>query len=110
MRALRKRCAILPRSKNKLRRNARDRLQLWVQLWWMELDGRRREVEIPGGMSIINARGRTLLPGLWEMHVHFSGVEFGPALLAAGITTARDCGGEFDYLVAQRDAATKDAL
>ncbi len=38
------------------------------------------------------------------MHTHFSGVEFGPALLAAGITTARDCGGEFDYLVAQRDA------
>jgi imidazolonepropionase-like amidohydrolase len=41
------------------------------------------------------------------MHTHFSGVEFGPALLAAGITTARDCGGEFDYLVAQRDAVEK---
>jgi imidazolonepropionase-like amidohydrolase len=38
------------------------------------------------------------------MHIHASGVEFGPALLAAGITTARDCGGEFDYLVAARDA------
>src|SRR5438552_556080 len=38
------------------------------------------------------------------MHTHFSGVEFGPALLAAGITTARDCGGERGYLVAQRGA------
>src|ERR1700733_5589736 len=65
--------------------------------------GRRREVEIPGGMAIINARGQTLLPGLWEMHVHFSGVEFGPALLAAGITTARDCGGEFEFLTSERD-------
>jgi imidazolonepropionase-like amidohydrolase len=27
--------------------------------------------------------------------------------LAAGITTARDCGGEFDFLVAQRDALEK---
>jgi len=37
-------------------------------------------------------------------------VEFGPALLAAGITTARDCGGEFDYLVASRDAEKRGAL
>ena len=44
------------------------------------------------------------MPGLWEMHIHASGIEFGPALLAAGITTARDCGGEFDYLFAQRQA------
>jgi imidazolonepropionase-like amidohydrolase len=65
--------------------------------------GRRREVEIPAGMAIVNARGQTLLPGLWEMHTHFSGVEFCPALLAAGITTARDCGGEFEFLTAERD-------
>ena len=65
--------------------------------------GRRREVQIPAGMAIVNARGQTLLPGLWEMHIHFSGVEFGPALLAAGITTARDCGGEFEFLTTERD-------
>jgi len=65
--------------------------------------GRRREVQIPPGMAIVNARGQTLMPGLWEMHTHFSGVEFGPALLAAGITTARDCGGEFDFLTTERD-------
>ncbi len=62
---------------------------------------------ITRGMKVIDAKGKTLLPGLWEMHIHFSGVEFGPALLASGITTARDCGGEFDYLVAQRDASEK---
>ncbi len=44
------------------------------------------------------------------MHTHASGVEFGPATLAAGITTARDCGGEFDYLVADRDAIEKEHL
>ena len=69
--------------------------------------GTRAAVKIPRGMTTVDARGKTLLPGLWEMHTHFSGVEFGPALLAAGITTARDCGGEFDYLVAQRDAVEK---
>lgn len=70
----------------------------------IEAAGSRDTVKIPPGLAVIDARGKTLLPGLWEMHVHYSGVEFGPALLAAGITTARDCGGEFDYLVAQRDA------
>ncbi|MGA7235098.1 MAG: amidohydrolase, partial [Bryobacteraceae bacterium] len=72
--------------------------------------GLRSAVTIPRGMRVVDAKGKTLLPGLWEMHTHFSGVEFGPALLAAGITTARDCGGEFDYLVAQHDAAAKGAL
>lgn len=66
--------------------------------------GARDRVPIPPDLPVIDGRGKTLLPGLWEMHIHYSGVEFGPALLAAGITTARDCGGEFDYLVAQRDA------
>ena len=69
--------------------------------------GRRGDVVIPKGTSVVEADGKTLLPGLWEMHTHFSGVEFGPALLAAGITTARDCGGEFEYLVAERDALEK---
>ncbi len=63
--------------------------------------------KVPKGMAVLDGKGQTLLPGLWEMHIHASGVEFGPALLAAGITTARDCGGEFDYLVAARDAVAK---
>ena len=69
--------------------------------------GPRGSVPIPRGIPVVDGKGRTLLPGLWEMHIHYSGVEFGPGLLAAGITTARDCGGEFDYLVAQRDAIEK---
>ncbi len=66
--------------------------------------GSRATTSVPHGMQMIDATGKTLLAGLWEMHTHFSGVEFGPALLAAGVTTARDCGGELDYLIAQRDA------
>jgi imidazolonepropionase-like amidohydrolase len=58
----------------------------------------------PAGMRTIDARGATLLPGLWEMHAHFAQVEYGPAYLAAGVTTARDLGGEFEFLTAVRDA------
>ncbi len=69
--------------------------------------GPRNQVTIPRGMKVVNASGQTLLPGLWEMHIHYSGIEFGPALLAAGITTARDCGGEFEFLTTIRDAIEK---
>jgi len=73
----------------------------------IEATGSRSSVAIPRDMPVVEGKGRTLLPGLWEMHIHYSGIEFGPALLAAGITTARDCGGEFDFLIAQRDAIEK---
>lgn len=56
----------------------------------------------PKGIQIVHAEGMSLLPGLWEMHSHYSGVEFGPALLAAGVTTARDCGGEWEFLTTVR--------
>ncbi len=65
-------------------------------------------VEVPRGIRVIHAEGKSLLPGLWEMHVHYSGVEFGPALLAAGVTTTRDCGGEFEFLTTLRDAIAKE--
>jgi imidazolonepropionase-like amidohydrolase len=73
--------------------------------------GTAQAISIPPGMRVIHAEGKSLLPGLWEMHSHYSGVEFGPALLAAGITTARDCGGEFRFLTAVRHAIdTQHAL
>jgi len=70
--------------------------------------GPSTSVVIPPGTRIIHAEGKSLLPGLWEMHSHYSGVEFGPAMLAAGITTTRDCGGEFEFLTAVRHAIDAD--
>ena len=70
--------------------------------------GKAGAVKVPAGTRVIHAEGRSLLPGLWEMHVHYSGVEFGPALLAAGVTTTRDCGGEFEFLTTVRRKIDKD--
>ncbi len=64
--------------------------------------GPAASTSVPPGVRVVHAVGQSLLPGLWEMHVHYSGVEFGPALLSAGITTARDCGGEFEFLTTVR--------
>jgi imidazolonepropionase-like amidohydrolase len=70
--------------------------------------GPRGSVTVPPGVRVVSAKGQSLLPGLWEMHSHYSGVEFGPALMAAGVTTARDCGGEFDFLMAVRRKIDRD--
>ena len=72
--------------------------------------GPAASVVIPPGTRIVHAEGKTLLPGLYEMHSHYSGVEFGPALLASGITTARDCGGEFAFLTHVRKAIEQGQL
>ncbi|HEY4323947.1 MAG TPA: amidohydrolase family protein [Mucilaginibacter sp.] len=62
------------------------------------------EVKIPANAKIIDAKGKTVLPGLWDMHAHFEQAEWGPAYLAAGVTTVRDCGNEFDYINAIKKA------
>src|SRR5437016_14672342 len=49
-------------------------------------------------------RGKTLLPGLWDMHAHFEQVEWGPIYLAAGVTTVRDVGNELEFISTVRDA------
>jgi imidazolonepropionase-like amidohydrolase len=66
--------------------------------------GPRSKVRIPRGATKVDARGKTILPGLWDMHAHFEQVEWGPIYLAAGATTVRDCGNEFEFIIAVRDA------
>ncbi|WCM28548.1 amidohydrolase family protein [Sphingomonas sp. QA11] len=53
----------------------------------------------------VDGKGRFLIPGLWDMHMHFGGgpdlAEENKALLplyvAYGITTIRDCAGDMPY-------------
>ena len=59
---------------------------------------------VPQGAQIVDAHGKSVLPGLWEMHAHFEQVEWGPIYLATGVTTARDVGNEREFIVAARDA------
>ena len=69
----------------------------------------RAVVDIPGGMRVVDGRGKTAIPGLWDMHAHASQVEWAPAYLAAGVTTIRDMGGEEPFLRAFRTALADGA-
>lgn len=59
------------------------------------------QVPVPPGAEVIDAAGKTLLPGLWDMHVHL-GDNDGVLHLAAGVTTVRDLANDTDRLLALR--------
>jgi len=66
--------------------------------------GPARKVKVPSDATQVDVSGKYIIPGLWDMHAHYEQVEWGPIYLAAGITTARDVGNEFDFITAVRDA------
>ena len=71
------------------------------------------------GRHAVAGQGRYLIPGLWDMHVHFGG---GPALveenkalmplyIANGVTTVRDCAGDLAMeVLAWRDQIERGEL
>ena len=68
--------------------------------------GRSADLKPPAHARVVDARGKYLIPGLWDMHVH---TVFGdwlprnervtlPLFVANGITGVRDMGGDLDVL------------
>jgi imidazolonepropionase-like amidohydrolase len=66
--------------------------------------GPRRTVSLPPDTRTVDVRGKTIIPGLWDMHAHVATPEWGAAYLGVGVTSARDMGGERRFLVALRNA------
>ncbi len=60
--------------------------------------GPRSKVKVPEDATVLAARGKYAIPGLWDMHAHYEQVEWGPIYLAAGVTSVRDVGNEFDFI------------
>jgi imidazolonepropionase-like amidohydrolase len=65
-------------------------------------------VPIPAGATVIDATGKTVMPGMWDMHGHLtaeSESSSGPMQLSFGVTTVRDLGSDPDVAAVNRDAA-----
>lgn len=54
-----------------------------------------RDLAAPKNAKILDASGKTLLPGLWDMHGHLQESD-GLLNIAAGVTNARDMGNEHE--------------
>lgn len=54
-----------------------------------------KDLKAPASAEVIDARGRFLMPGLWDNHQHFSDND-GALDLASGVTSARDMANDTD--------------
>jgi imidazolonepropionase-like amidohydrolase len=94
--------------------------------------GRVGEVQVPKGAEVISTEGMSILPGLWDMHVHmminghadyaYWDKKYPPLfekvimpasahqLLMAGVTSARDLGGPLQESIAVRDAINQGKI
>ena len=71
--------------------------------------------KISAGARVIDGRGKFLIPGLWDMHVHGFVYVFsdfaGPLMIANGVTGARDMGYYIDTTLRWKaDIAAYDAV
>ena len=80
------------------RRVLRPAMSVRVRGELIEAVGTDAEVQAPQGAEVIDAAGKVLLPGLWDMHVHVLDQSEGALHLFAGITTVRDLGNDPDAL------------
>jgi len=56
---------------------------------------------VPANAQVIDGRGKYLIPGLWDMHVHLDSTDLS-ALVRFGITGARDMAGDLEQLLSWR--------
>ncbi|MEO6447559.1 MAG: amidohydrolase family protein, partial [Gemmatimonadaceae bacterium] len=66
--------------------------------------GPAASVAVPAGAERIDASGKTIIPGLWDMHTHLNQLEWAPVYLAAGVTTVRDMGNEIPFVIELRQS------
>jgi hypothetical protein len=59
--------------------------------------GPSANVKPPAGADVVDLAGKTLVPGLWDMHAHLSDAD-GVLDIASGVTTVRDVGNDPDKL------------
>ncbi len=75
--------------------------------------GPAASITAPSGATVIDATGKTVMPGMWEMHTHLqlSNQSAGSLVqLAQGLTEVRDLAADMDVATSQRDRERKGLL
>jgi imidazolonepropionase-like amidohydrolase len=67
--------------------------------------GARESIAVPAGARIIEGRGQTLIPGLWDCHMHVGDDFTGLQELSMGVTSVRDPGNDDQRTIDRRRAA-----
>ncbi|MGZ6017691.1 MAG: amidohydrolase family protein [Phenylobacterium sp.] len=64
----------------------------------------------PKGAQVIDGKGKTLVPGLWDCHMHVGDDYTGPQELSMGVTSVRDPGNNDLLTIDRRTRAAKGEL
>ncbi len=68
------------------------------------------DVKVPAGAQIFQGAGKTLVPGLWDSHMHVGDDYTGPSELALGVTSLRDPGNIVALTKARRERRAQGKL
>src|SRR6185436_6169723 len=72
--------------------------------------GVRASVPVPPGAQVIDGRGKTLMPGLWDSHMHVGDDFTGLQELSLGVTSVRDPGNDDVRTIERRTRAAAKQL
>lgn len=72
--------------------------------------GPAASVTLPANAEVIDGAGKTLVPGLWDAHMHFPDDASGPFLLSLGMTSARDPGNINELTLARAERRARGEL
>jgi imidazolonepropionase-like amidohydrolase len=72
--------------------------------------GKAGKVAVPKGARGVDGKGKFLIPGLWDMHVHIVTREFFPLCLANGITGVRDMANMADRILNWRKQTADESI
>ena len=72
--------------------------------------GSSAAVTVPAGAQVIDGRGKTLIPGLWDCHMHIGDDFTGLQELSMGVTSVRDPGNDDARTLDRRKRMAAGAL
>ena len=68
------------------------------------------EAKVPAGAQTIDGRGKTLVPGLWDCHMHVASDYTGLQELSMGVTSLRDPGNDDPQTIDRRERTARGEL
>ena len=61
--------------------------------------GPAAKASIPGDATKVDGTGKFLIPGLWDMHVHFASADYAPLFVANGVVGVRDMHAHLPFML-----------
>jgi len=72
--------------------------------------GPAKSITLPPGAQVFDGRGKTLVPGLWDCHMHVGNDFTGVQELSMGVTSVRDPGNDDSLTIDRRNRVAKGEL